>query len=138
MAYTVATEPTYTSADQYFAFSGIQLSLEIQGSNYDNQSNMVDIFLVRLERWALDYLFMKYGVSPSWPKDEDDNPIFDVNAFELGLLHQIDYLRRNGDLSIQAVSAGPQLAPNAYMVWKNAGMCNVAHKNYEGVAGYWV
>lgn len=58
-------------------------------------------------------------------------------AFKKGLLHQIDYLRRNGDLSVQAVNQAPTLAPNAYMAWKNVGMCNVAHKNLTGVVGYW-
>lgn len=131
-------EPIYLTQQDYLDFSGINLSLELQGSNYDNPSDMVDIFLSRVEQWCLDYLFMKFGVSTTYPKDEDDDPIFDAAAFKKGLLHQIDYLRRNGDLSIQAINEAPTLAPNAYMVWKNAGMCNVAHKNTQGVVGYWV
>jgi hypothetical protein len=131
-------EPIYLTQQDYLDFSGINLSLELQGSNYDNPSDMVDIFLKRVEDWCLDYLFMKFGVSTTYPKGEDKLPIFDAVAFKKGLLHQIDYLRRNGDLSIQAVNQAPELAPNALMVWKNAGMCNVAHKNYEGVVGYWV
>lgn len=131
-------EPIYLTQQDYLDFSGINLSLELQGSNYDNPSDMVDIFLSRVEDWCLDYLFMKFGVSTTYPVGEDDQPIFDATAFKKGLLHQIDYLRRNGDLSIQAINEAPTLAPNALMVWKNAGMCNIAHKNTEGVVGYWV
>lgn len=131
-------EPIYLTKQDYLDFSGIDLALELQSSNYDNPSDMVDIFLKRVEDWGLEYLFMKFGVSTTYPKGEDDEPIFDVEAFKKGLLHQIDYLRRNGDLSIYAINQAPVLAPNAYMVWKNSGMCNVAHKNYEGVVGYWV
>lgn len=131
-------EPIYLTQQDYLDFSGINLSLELQSANYDNPSDMVDIFLKRVEDWGLDYLFMKFGVNTSYPLDKNDDPIFDVDAFKKGLLHQIDYLRRNGDLSIQAINQAPTLAPNAYMVWKNAGMCNVAHKNYEGTIGYWV
>lgn len=130
-------EPIYLTKQDYYDFSGIDLALELQGANTDNPSDIVDIFLERLENWCLDYLFMKFGVSTTHPVDEDDNPIFNVAAFKKGLLHQIDYLRRNGDLSVQAVNQAPTLAPNAYMAWKNVGMCNVAHKNLTGVVGYW-
>jgi len=137
MAITIRTEPMYITKQNYLDFSGIDLVLELQGANYDNPSDMVDTFIVRLEEWALSYLFMKFGTSTTYPTDDDDVAIFDADAFSLGLLHQIDYLRRNGDLSIQSINKGKVLAPNTYMIWKNAGMCNLAHKRTERL-GYWV
>jgi hypothetical protein len=130
--------PRYIDWQDYYNFSGIDLEKELISSNYDNPSDFVDIFITRLEDWCEDYLFMKYGVSPLYPTTKEGVPIFDLNAFKKGLLHQIDFLRRNGDLSIQAVNEGKVLAPNAYMVWKNSGMCNLAHKNIQGVIDPWV
>ena len=133
-------EPIYVTKQDYYEWSGIDLALELKGSNYDNVSDAVDIFLYRVETWCLDYLTHHYRVTTQDPKDRQGNPIFDLAAFKKGVLHQIDYLRRNGDLSVQAVSiartttsVAPELAPNAYMVWKNAGMCNIAHKNPFGI-----
>jgi hypothetical protein len=123
--------PVYLTKQNYFDFSGIDLQIELNSSNTDNPSEIVDIFLSRVENWCLDYLFMTFGVSTTQPLDQDDEPIFNVEAFKKGILHQIDYLRRNGDLSIQSINNGPKLAPNAYMVWKNAGMCNIAHVKQE-------
>lgn len=130
--------PRFIDWEDYYNFSGIDLEKELISTNYDNTSDYVDIFISRVEDWCEGYLFMKYGVSADYPKDKDGNAIFNLDAFKKGLLHQIDYLRRNGDLSIQAVNEGKVLAPNAYMVWKNAGMCNVAHKNITGVIDPWV
>lgn len=56
-------EPIYLTKQDYYDFSGIDLALELQGANTDNPSDIVDIFLERLENWCLDYLFMKFGVS---------------------------------------------------------------------------
>jgi hypothetical protein len=130
--------PRFIDWEEYYNFAGIDLEKELNSANYDNTSDYVDIFITRVEDWCEEYLFMKYGVSKDYPKDKDGVPIFNEVAFKKGLLYQIDYLRRNGDLSIQAVNEGKVLAPNAYMVWKNAGMCNVAHKNIQGVIDPWV
>lgn len=133
-------EPIYVTKQDYYNWSGIDLQLELKGSNYDNISDAVDIFLTRVEGWCLDYLENNYRITPTEPLDTDGEPIFNLAAFKKGVLHQIDYLRRNGDLSIQAVSimrntisTAPQLAPNALMVWKNACMANIAHKNPFGI-----
>jgi hypothetical protein len=126
-------EPIYVTKQDYYEWSGIDLALELKGSNYDNISDAVDIFLTRIEGWCLDYLAHQFRVTLTDPKDKDGVAIFDIVAFKKGVLHQIDYLRRNGDLSIQAVSQGSKLAPNTIMVWKNAGMANIAHKNIFGI-----
>lgn len=133
-------EPIYVTKQDYYEWAGIDLALELKGSNYDNISDAVDIFLTRVEGWCLDYLAHHFRVTLTDPKDKDGVAIFDLVAFKKGVLHQIDYLRRNGDLSIQAVSIArtttsiaPELAPNALMVWKNACMANIAHKNIFGV-----
>ncbi len=63
--------------------------------------------------------------------------VFDDEAFKKAIMHQIDYIRRNGDLSLSAVSSGTRLAPNAYQVLKRAGMCNMWHPSeyYYGTSG---
>lgn len=112
MAYNPAT--TYVTKQDYFDFAGIDLDLELRKSNYDNQSRAVEIFIKRVENWMDDFLSTLFF-----------NDTFDDDAFKKAVMHQIDYIRRNGDLSIQAVSQGSKLAPNAYTVLKRAGMCNL-------------
>lgn len=136
-------EPIYVSKQDYYDFSGIDLAIELKGSNYDNVSDVVDIFLSRVEQWCLEYLEFRFRVTPTEPtyrntSTEEDVPIFNSNAFKKGVLHQIDYLRKNGDLSIQAAGESRKLAPNALMSWHNAGMANIAHKNPKGVIDPWV
>jgi hypothetical protein len=113
-------EPIYITKQNYYDFSGIDLQLELKGSNYDNIGDMVDIFLSRLETWMLEYLESNYYM-------KIDNEDFNQEAFIKSCLYQIDYLRRNGDLSVQAVNTAPLLSPNSKMVLKNAGMLNVSY-----------
>lgn len=136
-------EPIYVTKQDYYDFSGIDLSIELKGSNYDNISDAVDIFLSRVENWCLEYLEFKFRVTPTEPTyknttTEEEVPIFNSSAFSKAVLHQIDYLRKNGDLSIQSVNEAPTLAPNALMTLKNSGMANIAHKNPKGVIDPWV
>jgi len=136
-------EPVYVTKQDYYDFSGIDLAIELKGSNYDNVSDAVDIFLTRVENWCLEYLEFMYRVTTTEPTYKNtttnlDTPIFNLAAFKKGVLHQIDYLRKNGDLSIQAIAGQRRLAPNALMSWKNAGMANIAHKNPKGVIDPWV
>lgn len=135
-------EPVYVTKDDYYDFSGIDLSIELKGSNYDNVSDAVDIFLVRVENWCLEYLEHMFRITTTEPTYKNtttgyDTPIFSAAAFKKGVLHQIDYLRKNGDLSIQAIAGQRRLAPNALMSWKNGGMANIAHKNPKGVIDPW-
>lgn len=112
-------EPIYVTESEYFDFSGIQLSIELSGTNTDNPSDVVDIFLSRIEQWCLSYLALKYDVNPTSEK-------WNLAQFKKGVLHQIDYIRINGDLSIRQVNDMKLLAPNTFTEWKLGGMCNTA------------
>lgn len=136
-------EPIYVTKQDYYDFSGIDLAIELKGSNYDNVSDVVDIFLSRVENWCLDFLEYKFRVTTTEPTYKNTTsgeyePIFNPDAFKKSVLHQIDYLRKNGDLSIQSANSAKTLAPNALMIWRNSGMSNVAHKNPKGVIDPWV
>jgi len=119
---------TYINKDDYFNFSGIDLSLELRKSNTDNPTSAVDIFINRIEEFMLNYIQINYIY-----KDED----FDAVAFSKACLHQIDYVRRNGELSIDAANTMTLLAPNAKMELKLAGMANTTQKP-EGKSWPWI
>lgn len=104
----------YVTKKDYFGFSGIDLDLELKKSNYDNQGRAVEIFIARVEEWLYDYIYSTYF-----------NDTFDTTAFKKAVMHQIDYIRKNGDLSIQAANALTLLAPNAKRVLRMSGMCNM-------------
>ena len=110
----------YITKQDYFDFSGIDLDIELKSVNSDNPTKQVDIFLERVERAIINHLRHKYFL-----QDED----IDAEAMKEACLHQIDYLRTNGDLSQIAGNVLPKLAPNAYQALKWAGMCNVALHN---------
>ena len=102
----------YVTAKDYFDFSGIQLEIELKGSNTDNPSRAADIFIDRVEQWCIDYLKFNYFVRE-----------FDEDAMKKGILHQIDYVRRHGDITLSSVEI-KMLAPSAFMAFKMGGMCN--------------
>lgn len=117
---------SYTDKDDYFAWSGIDLQLELKGTATDNPSNVVAIFINRIEQNLIEELETKYFV-----KETDDE--FDIDAFKKAVLHQIDYIRRNGDVSVQSASNIRTISKNAYNILKNEGMCNIAHKNANSI-----
>lgn len=123
-------EPIYVTKQDYFDFSGIDLQVELSGTNTDNPSDIVDIFLSRIEDWCLSYLSFQYNVQPT--SDE-----WDLAQFKKGVLHQIDYIRINGEISVRVVNNIKLVAPNAFREWKLGGMCNTAlpmqKENYEWV-----
>jgi hypothetical protein len=112
-------EPVYLTKQDYYDFSGIDLAIELSGTNTDNPSDVVDIFLKRIEDWCLSYLSSQYNILPT--SDE-----WDLTQFKKGLLHQIDYIRLNGEVSVRAANNIKLLAPNAYREWKIGGMVNTA------------
>jgi hypothetical protein len=112
-------EPIFVTESDYFDFSGILLSIELSGTNTDNPSDIVDVFLTRIEQWSLSYLAVKFGI-------DENNEYFNLESFKKGLLYQIDYIRINGELSIRQVNEMKLLAPNAFTEWKLGGMCNTA------------
>ncbi|MFA6336271.1 MAG: hypothetical protein WCX48_12120 [Bacteroidales bacterium] len=110
---------TYITKDDYFSFSGIDLEIELRKGNTDNPSKAVDIFLQRVEDFCLDYLHQNYRITPT--SDE-----WDAVYFKKGALHQIDYIRLHGELSIDAANGMATLAPNAFTQFQLAGMTNIA------------
>ena len=123
---------TYVTKDDYFTFAGIDLAIELKKGNTDNPSMAVDIFLTRVEEWCLDHLNQNYRITPT--SDE-----WDAVYFKKGVLHQIDYIRRNGELSIEAANGLRLLAPNAFTQFQLGGMTNIApvrHGIYGGPYGY--
>ena len=116
MAYTSST--VYVTKQDYLDFAGIDLDLELKKSRYDNPGRAVEIFLKRVQEWMNDFIHTYYF-----------NDTFDDEAFKKAIMHQIDYVRRNGDMSLSAVSEGTRLAPNAYQVLHRAGMCNAWSPN---------
>lgn len=114
----------YITRDDYMDFSGIDLQIELRGTATDNPSRAVEIFIERVEEWILDYLAYKYNLTKAHEE-------FDATVFGKAVLHQIDYIRRNGELSIDTEPAGNVLSPNAYNVLKAGGMCNSVHHRQE-------
>lgn len=125
MAYTSSTK--YVTKQLYLDFAGIDLDVELKKSNYDNPSKAVEIFIFRMQEWMNDFIHSNYF----------NENVFDDEAFKKAIMHQIDYVRRNGDLSLSAISSGTRLAPNAYQALKRAGMCNSWHPSgyYYGTSG---
>jgi len=105
----------------YLEFSGISLDLELKKSNYDNPSRAVEIFLKRIEDYCVNYLMSNYFIT----QDEIDDDADMTAALKTGIMHQIDYIRKNGDMSISAINRLSTIAPNALMVWRVQGMCNI-------------
>lgn len=103
----------YVTKQDYFDFSGIDLDIELRKSNSDNPSKAVDIFLTRVENWCLDYLEHHYFVND-----------IDEEYFKKGVLHQIDYVRRHGEISINTGSDIKVLSPDAFKAFKAGGMAN--------------
>ncbi len=101
----------------YLEFSGIDLDIDLKKSNYDNPTRAVEIFIERTKDWCETFLKTYYA----WDGIDGDEAYL-----KKGILHQMDYLRRNGDLSVQADVDKKFLAPNAYMQFKLGGFCNIA------------
>jgi hypothetical protein len=106
---------TYITKDDYFNFAGIDLAIELRKANTDNPSKAVDIFLARVEDWCMDYLKQHYFFEPEE---------FHAEQFKKGVLHQIDYIRTNGDMSLDAANMLSKLAPNAFRQFQLGGMTN--------------
>ena len=111
MAYTSST--VYVTKQDYLDFAGIDLDLELKKSKYDNPGKAVEIFIRRTTDWMYDFIQTRYF-----------NDTFDDDAFKKAIMHQIDFILKNGDTSLSAISSGTRLASNAYQVLHRAGMCN--------------
>ena len=107
----------YLTKEEYFKYRGINLEIELKNSATDNPSNAVEIFLQNVQDDVIMYMDLHYFV--------DVNNL-DAEVMKKALIHQVDYLRRNGDLSLDSDNnTGYVLAPKAYTVLKMNGYANV-------------
>jgi hypothetical protein len=120
----MAREPQYITKAQYLEHSGIDLQIELANAATDNPSDIVDIFLCRTEDWMLAEILGRYNLDPN-------SDAWDSDAFKTACLHQIDYLRMNGEISIRAINEAPALARNAFRVLHNAGMTSITEPRVQ-------
>lgn len=109
----------YCTKDNYYEARGIDLEIELKGSNYDDESNAVDIFITQCEQTideALE-LYAKSNCSDSFKQE----------IFKLATIHQIDYVRKYGDTD--------DLCPRAKQVLKQNGFMNYIQTG-GGYRGY--
>lgn len=120
----------YITKKDYFDARGIDLEIELKGSVTDNPSKKVEIFISQIEEWLINYLASKY--------DFNEGMILATalqeSAFKKAVIYQIDYIRRNGNLSVDSENTKQVLSPDAYNVLFNAGFCNIL-RGYT--YGYW-
>ena len=119
----------YITRDDYRYFSGIDLEIELKDN--DDSSNKVNMFISRIEDWCENYLQYNTGQKIDYSKLEPES----LNYFKKGIMYQIEYVLRNGDMSndsgynpesggitepnyLQNIS----LAPNAKMVFMLGGL----------------
>ena len=111
----------YITKKDYFDKRGIDLEIELKGSVTDNPSKKVEIFISQIEEWLINYLASKY--------DFNEGMILATalqeSAFKKAVIYQIDYIRRNGNLSVDSENTKQVLSPDAYNVLFNAGFCNI-------------
>jgi hypothetical protein len=111
----------YITKKDYFDARGIDLEIELKGSVTDNPSKKVEIFISQIEEWLINYLASKY--------DFNEGMILATalqeSAFKKAVIYQIDYIRRNGNLSVDSENTKQVLSPDAYNVLFNAGFCNI-------------
>lgn len=122
---------SYITKEDYFNKRGIDLNLELKGSSTDNPSNAVNIFISNIEEWILEYLENKYDFDRFELEENTDWQ----EAFKKAVIHQIDYIRRNGDLTLDCANTYNALSPNAFNVLKNVGMCEIQRQRRSGYYG---
>ena len=106
----------YLTKEKYFEKRGIDLEIEFLNSATDNPSKVVEIFLQNIEEDVILYMQNHFYV---------DTNNLDKEVMEQALIHQVDYIRRNGDLSLDSDNTkGYELAPKCYQVLKANGYAN--------------
>lgn len=107
----------YLTKDDYMNIRGIDLSLELRGSATDNESNAVNIFLENLQQDLLEYMQLHFDV-------DIDN--LDPVVMKRVMAHQVDFIRRNGDLSLDYENHTEfVIAPKAFVLLKSQGYANL-------------
>lgn len=102
--------------DDYRLHSGIDLDKELKKSNYDDETNAVNIFLNYWTEWCQDYLKVNYGWNGNFEDDEQ------LKYFKRGVMHQIDYVRMQGNVTINNEKQLNTLSRNALNSFSIAGL----------------
>ena len=121
--------------DNIKASLGIDLEIELQ--NDDDPSNKVARFLDYIEDWCYTYLRLNYALNETI----EELPAFKKEYFKKGVIKQIEYVLRNGKLSLDAgVLKGERgmgtvlnmekaiLARDAYTQFYLGALCNIQNE----------
>lgn len=105
----------YIDKNVYLEKRGINLDYEFQNVATDNPDNVVNLVLDEIEDFVLEYMAQHFET----PKTE-----YDPVVMQKVMIYQVDYFRRNGNLTMDSDYHGEGLAPNAYRVLFNNGYAN--------------
>lgn len=106
--------------EDYFEFSGIDLDIELRRAHTDNPSKAAEIFVKRVEEECHDFLRTHFFFEE-----------IHEERFKKGVLHQIDYIRLNGEVGLDATESVKRIAPKAMEQFRLGGMCNISHPKSE-------
>jgi len=95
----------YATKDEYLAFAGIDLMLELKSGYSDNPSKRAEIFIKNVQTWLYMHISTHYEIS-EWDDD----------TFKSALLWQIKYVLKHGEDS--------ELDDTAYSIMHETGMIN--------------
>ena len=108
---------SYLTKEYYYETRGINLEIEFRNSATDNPSNAVQIFLQNVEDDVIMYMQQHFTC---------DTTQLEPDVMAKALAHQVDYLRRNGDLSLDSDNNTEYvLAPKTYQILKIYGYANI-------------
>lgn len=105
----MAITTKYVTKDDFRNFSGIDLELELRDK--DDTSNKVNIFIRGIENWIETYVQYHTGKSYDFLSLEAAQ----LEHFKKGILYQIEYVLRNGNISNDSgynPEAGALVEPN--------------------------
>ena len=99
----------YATKDEYLAFAGIDLMLELKSGYSDNPSKRAEIFIKNTQEQLYHLIALRY-------KEYDLENNWDDDTFKSALLWQIKYVLKNGEDS--------GIDKTAYMILRKKGIIN--------------
>lgn len=114
--------------DDYLNKFAIDLDLEFRGSNYDNETKAVEVFLTNNEENLVDYLKYTYNI-------DDTCENWNETEFTRALLQQNKHILSYGDIDMKGIRDEngnyiPFLAPKARAILSNVGMLRNSFSRY--------
>lgn len=124
---------TLVSKQDYLDFSGIDLDYELVGSVLNDAGDSpAPRFIYGIEDWCIEHLKANYDWNGMFAND------YQKNQFKKGVMHQISYYLKNGNVSndagynqstLQIIDRALldriALSPNAKKCFRNGGMANL-------------